>query len=161
MRFAQHELRCDAGGAGEFRGGTGVEYEVEIARPVQLSFRGEGMRRFPPRGAHGGAPGAIGRLHCEPTDGPAFAPPAYGIRYTGPCYLSMASQGGGGWGDPLDRKEEHVLADVRDGVVSEEAAKSVYGVVLCDGGRAVDQAKTTQQRGLLRRRSPSAPRPNA
>jgi N-methylhydantoinase B len=158
VRITKHELRCDAGGAGEFRGGPGVEYEVEITRPVQLSFRGEGMRRFPPRGAHGGAPGTTGRLHCEPTDGPAFAPPAYGIRYTGPCYFSMASQGGGGWGDPLDRKEEHVLADVRDGVVSEEAAKSVYGVVLRDGGRAVDQAKTTRQRGLLRRGSPSAPR---
>ena len=72
----------------------------------------------------------------------------------------MASQGGGGWGDPLNRKEEHVLADVRDGVVSEEAAKSVYGVVLRDGGGGVDQATTTQQRERLRRRSPSAPRPN-
>jgi N-methylhydantoinase B len=133
---------------------------VEITRPVQLSFRGEGMRRFPPRGARGGAPGATGRLHCEPTDGPAFAPPAYGIRYTGPCHFSMASQGGGGWGDPLNRKEEHVFADVRDGVVSVEAAKSVYGVVLCDGERAVDQAKTTQLRDRLRHGSPSAPRAN-
>jgi N-methylhydantoinase B len=64
----------------------------------------------------------------------------------------MASQGGGGWGDPLNRKEDHVLADVRDGVVSEEEATSVYGVVLRDGGHAVDQVKTTQQRDLLRRR---------
>jgi N-methylhydantoinase B len=118
------------------------------------------MRRFPPRGAHGGSPGATGRLHCEPTDGPAFAPPAYGIRYTGPCHFSMASQGGGGWGDPLNRKEELVLADVRDGVVSEEAARNIYGVVLRHDGLAVDQAKTAQQRERIRRQSSSTIHPN-
>jgi N-methylhydantoinase B len=145
-------LRCDAAGAGEFRGGPGVEYEVEITRPVQLSFRGEGTRRFPPRGAHGGHPGARGRLHCEPAEGPAFTPPAYGIRYTGPCRFAMSSQGGGGWGDALERKEEHVLADVRDGLVSEDAALRIYGVVLRDGGAAIDHAKTIEQRSVLRDR---------
>jgi N-methylhydantoinase B len=156
VRIGKHELRCDAGGAGEFRGGPGVDYEVAITRPVQLSFRGEGMRRFAPRGVRGGKTGATGRLFCEPTDGPAFTPPAYGIRHTGPCRFSMTSQGGGGWGDPLDRKEECVLADVRDGLVSKAAALDIYGVVLCEGSRAVDHARTTQQRSLLRRRPPSA-----
>jgi N-methylhydantoinase B len=152
VRIVKHELRCDAGGAGEFRGGPGVEYEVEITRPVQLSFRGEGLRRFAPRGVQGGEPGATGRLHCEPEDGPAFTPPPYGIRHTRPCRFSMASQGGGGWGDPLNRKGELVLADVCDGIVSEDAARSIYGVVLRDGCRAVDIAKTAEQRGRLRRR---------
>jgi N-methylhydantoinase B len=151
VRIGKHELRCDAGGAGEYRGGPGVEYEVEITRPVQLSFRGEGMRRFAPRGVHGGEPGATATLNCRPSDGPAFQPPAYGLRHTGPCRLVMASQGGGGWGDPLDRKEEDVLADVRDGFVSEDAASRLYGVVLAEGCRAIDHAKTKQQRDLLRR----------
>jgi len=156
VRIERHELRCDAGGPGEFRGGPGVEYEVAITRPVQLSFRGEGMRRFPPRGANGGEPGAIGRLNCLPEDGPAFTPPAYGIRHIGPCRFSMVSQGGGGWGDPLDRTEESVLADVRDGLVSAEAALRLYGVVLADAGRAVDHGKTAEQRSLLRRRRATA-----
>jgi N-methylhydantoinase B len=68
----------------------------------------------------------------------------------------MASQGGGGWGDPLDRKEERVLTDVRDGLVSKAAAMHTYGVVLCDGCRAVDHVKTARQRGVLRCRRPSA-----
>ena len=72
----------------------------------------------------------------------------------------MASQGGGGWGDPLDRTEERVLADVRDGVVSEEAARDVYGVVLRHGGLSVDQAKTAQQRERMRRQSSSTIPPN-
>jgi hypothetical protein len=53
-----------------------------------------------------------------------------------------------------------VLADVRDGVVSEEAARNIYGVVLRHGGLAVDQAKTAQQRERMRRQSSSAMRTN-
>ncbi len=37
-------------------------------------------------------------------------------------------QGGGGYGDPLDRDPELVVRDVALGVVSEERARSVYGV---------------------------------
>jgi N-methylhydantoinase B len=156
VRITKHELRCDAAGAGEFRGGAGVEYEVEIARPVQLSFRGEGMRRFAPRGVHGGQAGATGRLHCEPSDGPAFTPPAYGIRHTGPCRFSMASQGGGGWGDPLERNVALVLADVQDGIISQDAALHIYGVVLAEDGRTIDHPRTKQHRDLRRNEHASA-----
>jgi N-methylhydantoinase B len=150
VRIGKHEMRCDAAGAGEFRGGPGVEYEVEIRCPVQLSFRGEGMRRFAPRGANGGHPGVTARLWCDPADAQAFAPPAYGIRHTGPCRFSMASQGGGGWGDPLNRSVDAVLCDVRDGIISREMAYETYGVVITDEGRAVDDAATRELRGLLR-----------
>ena len=40
--------------------------------------------------------------------------------------------GGGGYGDPLARSRERVLADVRDGFVSAEAAERDYGVVGID-----------------------------
>jgi N-methylhydantoinase B len=55
--------------------------------------------------------------------------------------------GGGGWGDPFARPPELVLRDVRDGVVSREAAARDYGVVLTVDGRAVDNAATTAERG--------------
>ena len=42
--------------------------------------------------------------------------------------------GGGGWGDPLTRAAELVLADVRDGYVSAAAARDSYGIdVAADG----------------------------
>ncbi len=37
---------------------------------------------------------------------------------------------GGGWGDPLERAPERVLADVRNGYVSLEHARDAYGVVI-------------------------------
>ena len=150
VRIEKHELRCDAAGAGQFRGGPGVDYEVEIIRPVQLSFRGEGTRRFAPRGVRGGLPGAIASLYCEPMEGPAFNPPPYGIRHTGPCRFSMTSQGGGGWGDPLDREPCDVFDDVQDGIISQNEMFDVYGVVLAVDGRTVDSERTSQRRHLLR-----------
>jgi N-methylhydantoinase B len=40
--------------------------------------------------------------------------------------------GGGGYGDPLDRDPELVHADVLAGLVSEQAARDIYGVVVGD-----------------------------
>jgi N-methylhydantoinase B len=44
--------------------------------------------------------------------------------------IRFQSCGGGGWGHPFDRDTGLVLADVRGGYVSLEAARSDYGVVL-------------------------------
>ena len=43
--------------------------------------------------------------------------------------------GGGGFWDPLERDPERVLADVRSGYVSLEAARRDYGVVIRQNGR--------------------------
>jgi N-methylhydantoinase B len=56
--------------------------------------------------------------------------------------------GGGGYGDPLDRDPEHVLADVLAGLVTEAPARDVYGVVL--DGESVDAGATRLRRGELR-----------
>ena len=42
----------------------------------------------------------------------------------------LDTPGGGGYGDPLARDPERVLADVREGHVSAAAAERHYGVVL-------------------------------
>ena len=57
-------------------------------------------------------------------------------------------QGGGGFGDPLDRDPAKVRDDVRLGLVSAEQAEKTYGVVLGDG---VDASATTALRAELRR----------
>ena len=55
--------------------------------------------------------------------------------------------GGGGWGNPFDRDPELVLRDVRDGVVSTEAARRDYGVVVTENLKAVDVVATEVARG--------------
>ena len=55
---------------------------------------------------------------------------------------------GGGWGDPLEREPERVLWDVIEGLVSVDAAKAQYGVVL-NGEEAIDLAATAALRKQL------------
>jgi len=61
-------------------------------------------------------------------------------------------QGGGGLGDPLDRAPADVVDDVRRGVVSADAARDTYGVVLLPGGSVADPAADPGKTAALRRR---------
>ncbi len=53
--------------------------------------------------------------------------------------------GGGGYGDPLERDPEAVAADVRDELLTREAAIADYGVILAPDG-AVDIEATAAER---------------
>jgi N-methylhydantoinase B len=64
--------------------------------------------------------------------------------------LSDFVQGGGGYGDPLDREPERVAADVARHLVRERTAELVYGVVLAADG-TVDDAATRERREAIRR----------
>ncbi len=151
VHYRRWELRCDAAGAGERRGGTGVHYEADITAPAIWSFRAEGMDTPTGYGVLGGLDGAAGQEWIVPADpaldGESFVPPKYGVRrLAGHGRMIALTPGGGGWGDPRRRPAEAVLRDVRDGVVSADAARQVYGVVLDPGGRHVDEAATAAAR---------------
>lgn len=150
VHFVRHEFRSDAAGVGRFRGGTGVEYEVDVQVGAQYSFRGEGLSAPSGYGAAGGGTGKKGEMTMYPVNGEAFAAPTYGLRDLGPARLSASSPAGGGWGDPLERDSLRVLRDVRDEVLSDRAAKSDYGVVLREGGLEVDEEATVRQRARMR-----------
>src|SRR6185503_20528856 len=47
--------------------------------------------------------------------------------------VRVETTGGGGWGDPLERSPELVALDVRQGRVSERAAREDYGVAVIMG----------------------------
>jgi N-methylhydantoinase B len=51
-------------------------------------------------------------------------------------------QGGGGWGDPLDRDVKRVQDDVIDRYVSKERAREIYGVVLDPNTLEIDYQTT-------------------
>jgi N-methylhydantoinase B len=66
--------------------------------------------------------------------------------------------GGGGFWDPLERDPERVLADVRSGYVSLEAASHDYGVVIHQNGRKFELDVIATQR-LRELRSAPKPQP--
>lgn len=146
----RHELRCDGGGAGCTRGGTGVTYEVDVLVDAQLSFRAEGITRPTGFGAAGGLPGAVGEITFAENGAPARAAPQYGLCEVGPAHIAVKSPGGGGVGDPLARDVELVVRDVRDGLVSVDAAARTYGVTMMADGKSADVAATAAKRRGLR-----------
>ncbi len=151
VRFTQWALRNDSGGPGEFRGGLGGLYEMEIMNDATGFLFGE-RGKHPPQPIAGGKPGALNIFSYDVDDEtggfsgrPPMASKITGIRIRKNQRVRLASPGGGGCGDPRKRDPGRVLADVLDGFVSVESARSDYGVVIAEG--QVDEAATRALRG--------------
>jgi N-methylhydantoinase B len=145
----RNELRTDGGGPGRFRGGTGALVELDVLLPAEYSYRGEGTGTQTSFGVAGGQPGDIGACHIVFPDGRRYDPPQYGVEKLGPLRLTISSAGGGGFGDPRRRGAQRVREDVRDGLVSAQAAKDAYGVVLGEAPNfTVDENATAALRAI-------------
>jgi N-methylhydantoinase B len=123
------ELIPDSGGAGRTRGGLGVRKDVRmLADGVTLTNLTD-RQRFPPYGLDGGSPGSLGetllnpgtpeerRIHSKET-----------VRLGRGDVVSFRCSGSGGFGPPGERPRELVLDDLREGVVSAQAARDEYGL---------------------------------
>ncbi|MDN5844339.1 MAG: hydantoinase B/oxoprolinase family protein [Alcaligenaceae bacterium] len=87
VEFLRQEFRCDTGGPGQWRGGTGVDYEIQIDTPASYSFRGEGLHTPSSYGTQGGLPGAAGDMDILFPDGAIQAAPKYGVSSLDPIDL--------------------------------------------------------------------------
>jgi N-methylhydantoinase B len=158
-RIARFELIIDSGGAGEFRGGLGIRREYLNLADARFSIRS--MKHIiPPNGCAGGSVGRTGDIWINPDTREAKRLPTryadYPLR-AGDIFR-LDTPGGGGHGDPLARDPECVLADVREGAVSREAAARDYGVVLeqRETSWLVDEAATARRRAEMRTNSRSS-----
>jgi len=122
------EYRCDSGGAGCYRGGTGQVMEVAHSEnaPFTISALFDRVKN-PARGRGGGKAGAAGRLYLasgKELRGKGRQPVPAGNR------LVLEMPGGGGIGDPRERNPESVKADLRAELISKEAAARDYGTAV-------------------------------
>ncbi len=148
----RYGLRQDSGGPGKYRGGTGIEIELQTFSP-NTTVTSRCMERyiFPPPGRLGGWPGTTGYTLLNPDTPQAKDIGKIDILQLNPGdRLRIGTQGGGGFGDPLDRDVEAVAADVANELVSLRLAREAYGVVVDAAGR-VDQAATERVRTRARR----------
>ncbi|MDB5315281.1 MAG: hypothetical protein JWO24_1125 [Rhodospirillales bacterium] len=138
VRIHRYEMREGAGGAGQYRGGPGVHYEVDVLVPAEQLLRGEGARRASGRGANGGGWGDKGSVRAfDLRTSVEHDMPQYGVLQLDPCRLAIEASAGGGWGDPQERDPEAVLRDVRDGIITSDTALGVYGVEISACGRSI------------------------
>lgn len=159
VHVVRQEQRLDGGGAGQWRGGTGVDFEVRIARDAEYSFRAEGLGRPTGIGVAGGGDGLGAEVTFTRRDGTVNVPPSFSLLREGPGTLRIRSAGGGGFGDPMRRSIDAVVRDVRDGVVSLQAAAREYGVVMAEDGTHADLAATHARRDASHRNAPDRTEP--
>jgi N-methylhydantoinase B len=148
-RLLRFDLIRDSGGAGQHRGGLGIRREYLNLADARFSIRS--MKHvIAPNGCAGGAVGRTGDIVINPDSDAAKRLPTryadYPLRQGD--VFRLDTPGGGGYGDPRAREPARVLADVRDGYISREAAERDYGVVVVETahGLAIDTAATELRR---------------
>ena len=174
VRYLFRRRAPDTGGPGKHRGGTGMEFAiVPHDAPdggIHYVLTGKGADFPMSDGFAGGYPGApnqyiwVQNNEAEVQDVNVdtrfvqsvdempgeLQPISWGVfPLMGEDAFYLRWNGGGGFGDPLEREPAAVLVDVREGTVSLEAARDVYGVVLTDGAEAVDEEGTAAAREEL------------
>jgi N-methylhydantoinase B len=161
----------DSAGAGRFRGGAGAETAFAINDAPESKIKGVaygvvGLKNSG-QGVFGGYPGAPAvvelskgtRLRELIAEGAAVdemqnwggqvnSLPYANFELTERDVLYTRQSSGGGYGDPLERDPQLVLHDVGLGLVSSEAAREVYGVVI--GQDRIDLGATQRLRTMMR-----------
>lgn len=125
--FLRRELRQDSGGPGRTRGGLGQHIELR-------SSNGEDFMVFlsvervlnPAKGRHGGLAGAAGRIRIGHAG--EDLPSKGEVRVPAGETLVFETPGGGGFGPPAQRAADKVLRDLEEELISNEAARDIYGV---------------------------------
>lgn len=147
------EVRIDSGGAGEWEGAPGADC---VIRPREGDVRfmvNSASRDNPPAGVGGGRPGAAMMIARLTDDGLREELPISvdTVIRPGEKLLSLGC-GGGGFGDPLQRAPQKVLAALKAGRISVERAASVYGVIIDTSGPepVLSEAATLARRETMR-----------
>ena len=147
-------LATDSGGAGYRRGGFGYDKRIRVLQDGRaLSNADRAMLNT--YGVNGGQCGATYGISVEHGDGRAepIAGMADNVTVEAGAVVRITTTGGGGWGDPLEREVERVRYDVECGLVTEQAARESYGVVVTrlGGDIKADMPATTALRAKMRR----------
>jgi N-methylhydantoinase B len=150
--FDEYSLHEGSAGAGEYRGGFGINYTVRLRRGTARASMVMDHGRFGPNGMAGGAEGGVNRVSVERADG-IYHPPHLskdqGVALTAGDCVHISTPGGGGYGDAQMRDPAKVLQDVMRGYFAQDEAERLFAVVLTGDPLGVDNNATT----ALRRQS--------
>ncbi|HEX4457494.1 MAG TPA: hydantoinase B/oxoprolinase family protein [Polyangia bacterium] len=103
VRVVRYQRRRGSGGGGQFAGGDGVVRELELGADLTVTIVGE-RRRRPPYGLMGGGPGIPGEDWIERGDQRRRLPPKVTFAARKGDRLTIATPGGGGYGDTMRAK---------------------------------------------------------
>ncbi len=116
------------GGEGRQRGGHGIAAEYRIRAPEAFLTIGYGRSMVPPWGLKGGRDGSPNYVEVLRKNGSrerhavvTHLPVRQGE------VVRIVTGNGGGYGDPRERSDAAIAQDIRDGLLTPERAREVYG----------------------------------
>ena len=126
IRVKRYELIEGSGGAGTYRGGMGVRRDFEFPfADCTWTVLSDG-RKFAPWGLLGGQSGRTARFIYDPYGEARDLPSKITIDVPKGGCVRVETPGGGGFGPPAARNADALARDIRDGKVSEAAARDAY-----------------------------------
>ena len=129
--FEEYSLHEGSGGAGRFRGGFGINYRLRLLRGSARASMVMDHGRFGPKGAQGGADGAVNRVLVLHADGRRYVPPhlskAQDIQLAAGDVVAVSTPGGGGFGEPALRDPRLIEQDVQRGYYTADDAARRFG----------------------------------
>jgi N-methylhydantoinase B len=155
----EYRLNSDTGGPGRTRGGLGITRVLELEADEIIVSALCDRSKVAPWGVFGGHDGQCTDYRVKDagadeyrtfTDakGTASDTKFANVRLHRGDQVRLRSPSGGGYGPPLERAPEAVAEDVREGYVSPESARAVYGVVADDRGTLDAEATEELRRAL-------------
>lgn len=149
-RVEQIEYAADSAGPGTQRGSPGTVAVISLPRPTagDLHLTASVVTRSDVNATGRGSANAIA-VDCEGkhTDVTDVVP---NWKLPADAKITIVMGGGKGWGEPHLRPTEQVRADVADGLVSVDAARTYYKVIVNGDTMAIDEGATTRLRGAPR-----------
>ena len=171
MLYLWRRELVDSAGAGQYRGGNGIEYSLAMYDSEVLfgTLASHGVALPDQIGVLGGYPGSVckyelvrksdwqshlashGRVgkHADLAGERKALEAKTSMQFFPGDVVNMIVQNGGGYGDPILREPARVAEDVRNGAVSLETARGIYGVVV-DAAGNVDETATKARRAAIR-----------
>ncbi|WP_254545232.1 hydantoinase B/oxoprolinase family protein [Halomarina pelagica] len=147
LTVEEYSARADTGGAGEFRGGHGVRKVYTFEEDGAITFQDDRAVTYP-YGVDGGSHAQPSRKRLLRTDGTEEELPSKveNVAVRAGDRLVFETAGGGGLGDPLGRDPDLVAREVERGLISADAAREEYGVVVEDGRPVADETESLRAR---------------
>ena len=128
----KHEYWTDSAGAGQWRGGLGVETRFRFGgENTKVVTFGDGDVE-PAFGLFSGKKATLNKIELLYPDGKIYKTTSKDLIENVPSETVLFQQagGGGGYGDPFLRDPQQVAREVKNGIISLEKAKVHYGVII-------------------------------
>jgi N-methylhydantoinase B len=131
----QLRLNDEPGGEGEHRGGKGIVLDYRVRSNGCFFTCAYTRNKHKPWPLAGGRDGSPNYVEVIRSDGSAETYSVVtALEVNEGDVIRIHTANGGGYGDPRARQRERVLDDLRNGVITDAVARSVYGLDTHEGG---------------------------